>query len=160
KAEPRAFVVLTAKGVEVSKFDTLVEAVRGASDGDTIEVRGNGPFVTEPILINHSLVIRAGPGFHPIIKLSATMEGKPDLITISAPLVVEGLELQREDKGASGSVHTMFGLHGGALYVSNCRLASTPIGALMTARRDGPARCEFRNCVLITGGAPCAVWLK
>ena len=30
------------------KFDTLAEAVLGASDGDTIEVRGNGPFVIDP----------------------------------------------------------------------------------------------------------------
>ena len=46
KAEPKAFVVLGGKGIEVRKFDTLAEAVQGASDGDTIEIRGNGPFVT------------------------------------------------------------------------------------------------------------------
>src|SRR5205085_11219566 len=31
-------------------YATLAEAVMGASDGDTIEIRGNGPFVTEPIV--------------------------------------------------------------------------------------------------------------
>ena len=54
KPEPKAFVVLGGKGVEVRKFDTLAEAVQGASDGDTIEIRGNGPFVTEPITIKQA----------------------------------------------------------------------------------------------------------
>ena len=44
--------MLLAAGKE-RKFDTLAEAVQGASDGDTIEVRGNGPFVSEPIKIRN-----------------------------------------------------------------------------------------------------------
>ena len=72
KPEPKAFVVLGGKGVEVRKFDTLAEAVQGASDGDTIEIRGNGPFVSEPITISESaLTIRAGEGFRPVIKLKS-----------------------------------------------------------------------------------------
>ena len=43
KSEPNAFVLLGAKGAFERKFATLAEAVRGASDGDTIEIRGNGP---------------------------------------------------------------------------------------------------------------------
>ena len=46
KPEPKAFVVLGGKGVAERKFDTLAEAVQRASDGDTIEIRGNGPFVS------------------------------------------------------------------------------------------------------------------
>ena len=53
KAEPKAFVVLGGKGVAERKFDTLAEAVQAASDGDTIEVRGNGPFVSEPIQLGN-----------------------------------------------------------------------------------------------------------
>ena len=63
KAEPKAFVLLGGKGVAVGKFDTLAEAVQAASDGDTIEIRGNGPFVTEPVSFGkRSLTIRAGDG--------------------------------------------------------------------------------------------------
>lgn len=40
-----AFVLLAA-GKE-QRFDTLAEAVLASSGGDTIEVRGNGPFVSE-----------------------------------------------------------------------------------------------------------------
>src|SRR4029453_305917 len=42
KSDKGAFVVLAE--VKERKFDTLAEAVLAASDGDTIEVRGNGPF--------------------------------------------------------------------------------------------------------------------
>ena len=51
KPETGAFVLLGGKGVAERKFDTLAEAVQAASDGDTIEIRGNGPFVSEPINI-------------------------------------------------------------------------------------------------------------
>src|SRR5262245_19278333 len=86
KAEKGAFVLLGGKGVEVRKFDTLAEAVQGASDGDTIEIRGNGPFVSQPINIARTaLTIRAGQGFRPVIKL---------MLQTDAPLVLEGLELQ------------------------------------------------------------------
>src|SRR5262245_40949155 len=61
RAEPGAFVVLSGKGVAEKKFDTLTEAVRNAGNGDTVEVRGNGPFVTEPIVIRgRALTICAG----------------------------------------------------------------------------------------------------
>src|SRR5262249_37834447 len=59
KPEPKAFVVLGGKGVPERKFDTLAEAVQGASKGDTIEVRGNGPFVSDGVAIGQNLVIRA-----------------------------------------------------------------------------------------------------
>src|SRR5262249_38983073 len=65
KPEQKAFVVLTGKGVEARKFDTFAEAVLGASEGDTIEIRGNGPFVSDGVTIRQPLVIRAGEGCTP-----------------------------------------------------------------------------------------------
>src|SRR5262249_27379587 len=38
-ADKGAFVVLGGNGAEAGKFDTLAEAVKRASDGDTIEIR-------------------------------------------------------------------------------------------------------------------------
>src|SRR4030095_16533154 len=73
-----AFVVLTGKGIEARKFDTLAEAVLGTNDGDTIEIRGNGPFVSEPLRIGkQALAIRAGEGFRPVIKLAPPKDGRP-----------------------------------------------------------------------------------
>src|SRR5262249_48046979 len=95
KAERGAFMLLAA-GKE-RKFDTLAEAGGAASDGDTIEIRGNGPFVTEPVSIGaRVLVIRAGAGFRPVIELSAAgSQAALPLLESRARLVLEGLELRR-----------------------------------------------------------------
>jgi len=99
-AESDAFVILAGEGEENRKFDTLAEAVASANDGDTIEVRGNGPFVSHPVNIREtSLVIRAADGFRPVIKLSPEgVKAVRPLLNTSAPLVLEGLELQRVDQ--------------------------------------------------------------
>jgi hypothetical protein len=94
RAETGAFVLLDGKGVELRKWDTLAEAVQGASDGDTIEIRGNGPFVCKPIRIERSLTLRAGAGFRPVIKPSSEGIENEYLLTITAALVLEGLEVQ------------------------------------------------------------------
>ncbi len=93
--ERGAFVVLGGKDVPERKYDTLADAVQGASDGDTIEIRGNGPFVTKPILVHHrSLIIRAGAAFRPLVMLDPD-EPKEYLIRSNdASLVLEGLDLQ------------------------------------------------------------------
>src|SRR5262249_52876599 len=70
KAEHGVFVVVGGKGVAERTFDPLEEAVQAASDGDTIEIRGNGPFISDGMSIQHSLVIRAGNGYTPSITLS------------------------------------------------------------------------------------------
>jgi hypothetical protein len=124
-AEPKAFVVLTGKGVEVRRYDTLAEAVRGAIDGDTIEIRGNGPYVTEPIDIkNQSLIIRAAHGYRPVLKQSAeAVEKGLPLLEISTPLVLEGLELQwMSQTSRAGGLHGMLISHEAPLWMANCRL--------------------------------------
>src|SRR5262249_54029103 len=92
KSDKGAFVLLAA-GKE-RKFDSLAEAVLGASDGDTIEVRGNGPFVTQPVdLGNQALTIRAGTGYRPVIKgdASGAAWDRSYLLRSQRPLVLEGL---------------------------------------------------------------------
>lgn len=152
KPEPKAFVVLTSKGVEVRKFDTLTEAVQGASAGDTIEIRGNGPFVSDGVTIGQPLVIRAGEGYTPTITLSqAAADKNIALLTTSAALVLEGLELRRIG-GAKGQVEnrgpTLLRTSGkGALHVSNCRfvLKTDGPGGGQVIVSDSPV-CTIRNC--------------
>src|SRR5262249_48724345 len=147
------FVLLGGKG-EVGKFDTLAEAVQRASDGDTIEVRGNGPFITGPIKITHpSLVIRAAGGTRPVIRFSDEGNKADDpLIRAAGSLVLEGLELQRFDtqNRSRGTVpvhlvHTT----GRSLRVANCRFLACqdpdkprPQGCIWTET----AVTEIRNC--------------
>ena len=48
KRETQAFVILSSKGVQLGKFDTLADAVVSASDGDTIEVAAMGRLSAMP----------------------------------------------------------------------------------------------------------------
>jgi hypothetical protein len=99
EGERDAFVLLSATGVFERKFATLAEAVRGSSDGDTIEIHGNGPFVCAPISISNALTIRAGKGFRPRI-IRAEIQPRDDfLLETVAPLNLEGLELESPDFG-------------------------------------------------------------
>jgi serine/threonine protein kinase/endonuclease YncB( thermonuclease family) len=151
KPEPGAFVRLGGKGVAERKFDTLAEAVESASDGDTIEVRGNGPFVSQPIKVTRALCIRAGAGCRPVIQLSpeAIAEGA-DLLETLAPLIVEGLELQRVPQAPNEHKGKAIILARAPLYVANCRfLATRPWG--LPVINYGPI-CELRNCEIIGGG--------
>jgi len=161
-----AFVMLGSKGVVERNFNTLAEAVVGASDGDTIEVRGNGPFVIEPIEISHALTIRAGAGFRPVIT-DKTQIPMPDrgLLVAHGPLRLEGLELRRSSRASC--ILTA----GGPLCVANCRLLiqpqwgtcihcfvgcllrncelSSPEGAALSVGCDSDASIVVENCLLV-----------
>ena len=122
--ERGAFVLMGGKGVPERKFDTLAEAVLGASDGDTIEVRGNGPFLSDGVATKNALVIRAGEGYTPSITLSqASADENIALLNTSASMALEGLELRRMG-GAKGQFEerrpTLVSARGnGALRVSS-----------------------------------------
>ena len=111
KPEPNAFVVLGGNGVPERKFDTLAEAVQGASKGDTIEVRGNGPFVSDGVTIGNPLVIRAGEGYKPSITLSKASADK------NIPLV---LHIRPAGAGRPGAApDRRSGVRGGAVILSS-----------------------------------------
>src|SRR5262249_25483290 len=58
------FVLLS--GGKERAFVSLPEAIGEARSGDTIEVRGNGPFVVPSIRLARALAIRAGVGYQPV----------------------------------------------------------------------------------------------
>ena len=62
------FVVLDAKGAVRGGYGSLADAVGNSQEGETIEIRGNGPFASEPISLSTRRTIRAGQGFVPVIK--------------------------------------------------------------------------------------------
>jgi len=138
--EKGAFVLLAA-GKERG-FDTLAEAVQSASSGDTIEVRGNGPFLSEPIdLKRTALTIRAGDGFRPAIHLSPEASQRTgSLLATNAALTLEGLELHRSppqhpEKGGWTAVNS----NEAPLRAANCRFRA-PI------RANPSPLVVFHNC--------------
>jgi serine/threonine protein kinase len=151
---PPPFVILARNARAEGTFATLAEAVTAAQSGDTIEIRGNGPFVSDPInLGKKALVVRAGEGFRPVIELSpARGQGAIPSLDTRAPLVLEGLELRRigEECYKGGPVPLMVRARGAPVRAANCRFVAFPDRVAVTA--DQSPLCELRNCELLSAG--------
>ncbi|MCI0358197.1 MAG: serine/threonine protein kinase [Planctomycetaceae bacterium] len=149
-ASARPFVVVARDGRAAREFDTLAEAVAAAGDGDTIEIRGNGPFESPRITIgDKSLCIRAGSGFRPVVRVDP---GSPNPKGIlfwhnKGRLVLEGLDLQNMANVPDPGYATIL-VSQGPLQVANCRLVLKHGGVAVTG--NGPVR-EFRNCEFLGG---------
>lgn len=126
--EPDApFVLLGARGAFERTFATLADAVQGASDGDTIEIRGNGPFETAPIDLKvKALTIRAGEGYRPHLRHQPTdPKSIEPVLTTSGRLVLEGLILERgANPGAKLWLENsaVVNVHGAPFRLANCRV--------------------------------------
>jgi eukaryotic-like serine/threonine-protein kinase len=114
------FVVLAGKGQPERSFATLKDAVDKAQAGDTIEIRGNGPFRTAPIFLDKALNLRAGAGYRPV--LVHTTDGS--LLYTTAPLVLEGLEFHSFGHKHKGNASHWALLHanGTSLRIAHCRI--------------------------------------
>jgi hypothetical protein len=156
------FLVLPRAGGQGRAFSTLPQAVEAAGDGDTLEVCGHGPFVTDTITVNKRLTIRPGElkpgeGAWPELRLSegAIAEGKP-LLESTAPLILEGLHLElanarpwapevREERLVVAN-HAPF-------YATNCRFIISRKGeqqhGLTAVRAIEPPTCILRNCLFL-----------
>ncbi len=152
KPEPDAFVVIGGTGVEERRLRTLADAVLCACDGDTIELRGNGPFVTDPVTISdrRALTIRAGKGFRPVLRLTPGLgEDHPHLLSTCGPLILEGLEIQCQRIPTAKSSIGFSGISaiGGVLRVANCRFV-TPMRHAIYA--SSSHRAIVRNCEFLS----------
>jgi formylglycine-generating enzyme required for sulfatase activity/WD40 repeat protein len=157
--EKDAFVVLDTQGSDVHKFDTLAEAVQNSSAGDTIEIRGNGPFFTDPMHVRQPLVIRAADGFRPLIQANPKITLIHDLPLLEAHdlLVLEGLDVRTSPAQSvwpctrSGCARLLSSK--GGIRAANCRLFFCPhvTGGPLEAKSDG----DLRNCLLVGDGAVC-----
>ena len=132
-------------------FASLNEAVAAAQSGDAIEVRGDGPFACEPIHVaaGQALTIRAGTGFQPVLTLQPKDGPIEDpLLETDAPLVLEGLTLERLQPWGGGVGHpernALLLAWKAPLHAANCRfLTRTPCVGIWAIES---AVCELRNC--------------
>ena len=121
RSENGEFVLLDGEDSE-RKFNTLAEALAGSSPGDTIEIRGNGPFVTRPVVLDRALTIRAAIGFRPVLALDPE-QNKTALVFLRshAPLILEGLEIRRIGPNTTGQWQAIIQSQD-KLSLVNCRL--------------------------------------
>jgi hypothetical protein len=143
----RPFVVLSRQGSVPRACANLSEAVGMSRPGDTIEVRGNGPFVMAPVTIARPLVICAGAGFHPVLRHDGRDFAHP-LISTHRALALEGLQLEGAGFGSWKEGRFVVISARGPLAVAGCRLQITHDGACIAY--NGP-RLEVRRSLLLRG---------
>lgn len=163
-AEP--FVVLARRDRPEWRFAGLAGAVAAARSGDTIEVRGDGPFVCAPLdLQDKALSIRSGKGNRPVLELDGNVR-LPDsqsLFTTRASLVLEGLDIRRDDRKRKEDPHYVFLIvsREASLRLANCRFiiqapaqySSFVVGASSSTVIDA------RNCLFVTNVGSTLNWV-
>jgi serine/threonine protein kinase len=148
------FLIRASEGRPEKAFAGLADAVAAAQSGDAIEVRGNGPFVSPPVNLNDkALTIRAGPGFRPVIQLSKDeLPPSTPLLWTHAALVLEGLDLRRDDRGREKTAHVEYVINsnGAPIRLANCRFE-------VNFKENGGAVVAFssplfeaRNCLVVS----------
>ena len=162
--DPEPFVVIPADRKKVFPCETLKEAVDTAIAGDIIEVRGNGPYVTEPITITgKALTLRAGNGFAPVIQLSpAGIKAAATLLETNAPLTIEGLEFQRlgADDPKVVQPRKLLESRRSPLFLSHCRfLMNGRESRYAVLAQESPA-LEVRNSFLNGEFIHALYWLR
>lgn len=146
---PASFAVLGKTG-DQRTFATLAQAIDQATSGNTIEIRTNGPIALEPIhLQDKAMVIRAAPGFCPVLCGKSPKTSSVPLIRTEARLVLEGLDL----RGGGAALPCLLSSRRATLAIANCRLSHT--GAEPMIVLDEPPQCELRNVLLHSAYSPC-----
>jgi hypothetical protein len=142
------FVILAQDKRAETWYPTLADAVKAAQSGDTIEIRGDGPFESGPVdLGNKALSLRASAGARPTLRFVSADERKyARFIQTKAPLSLEGLEFDRAGD-ASKQIAYLIDSTDQPLRMANCRL----IHGLNTLAVIGD-KVEIVNC-LICGSA-------
>src|SRR5262249_2369037 len=144
--------LLGGPGKAESTFATLAEAVAAARDGDTIEIRGNGLLVSQPIdLRSKPLTLRAGQGFHPVLALAPEVpRTEAPLLRTQAALTLEGLEFHQDSRATIRgqlSYNQISSLRA-PLAIANCRflLKSPPTVLASAVGAEQCPSCQLRNC--------------
>lgn len=155
QAESEAFVLQGGKGVPERKFNTLARAGAAARDGDTIEIRGNGPFICQPIQIRASpLTIRAGHGFRPVIQQDVKhVQAGDAMLKTDKTLCLEGIELHVMGPPLKEGRPWPILVHGigrnARLFVAHCRFLGNEANGL-PIHADEAASLEVRNSEVLT----------
>src|SRR5581483_3617340 len=104
------------------------DAVEKAHSGDTIEIRSDGPFLTEAVnLGTKALAIRAGERFVPVLLLKP--EITVPMIRTAAPLTIEGIEFQRQAPDEKGGPYHAISAFGSSVRLAHCRISAKGDGS-------------------------------
>ena len=140
-------MILSRPNRPETPLESLVQAVAWAQSGDSIEIRGDGPFAVPPhVLQDKRLTIRAGTGFRPVLVPSPELKTWQPFFDTNAALVLEGLEFRvngQPNELPEHQYHYLFKTRG-PVHVANCRFVAQR-GRFGTMRAEG-SPCELINC--------------
>ncbi len=171
-----SFAVFDDEGELIGSFASLLEAAEAAPDGSRIEIRGDGPFVVEPMTLpQQELTLIAAEDAEPVLRFELEEEHEEDVTCLFAEghLSLVGLTLTCEvveEAVFPSLVHASEG----DFYADTCRFIIGPQGSCLVGNTehsvtlidcelhaiggdcvelftDGQHRVEFEDC-LLTGG--------
>jgi formylglycine-generating enzyme required for sulfatase activity len=136
-------------------FDTLKEAIAAAEPNDTIDIHGNGPFVSTFLKVTRPLRIRAASGYRPVI----TFQHEPlekfwlGMLEVAAPLTLEGIEFRYARPGKGGVVQAVLAKED--LRMNNCRIV---IQGDANALAVNYGTTELNRCEILVNSWSCFRW--
>ena len=151
--DQQPFVIMADGSQSSQSFGDLPTAIRTARDGDTIEIRGNGPFFCQPVnIVDKRLRIRAAPNCRPVLEMQADAAGseKP-LLRTNQLLVLEGIVLHRLSSFTTNRFQPRNALvfsNQSELWVAHCRFVFNQ--HLSGIRTEYSSLCQIRNCNFIS----------
>jgi hypothetical protein len=171
------------EGRSDSRHDRLESALAAAKPGETIVVRGDGPFYAAALVIDKPVTIRAEQGYRPVfvyrrpkdrlgidVDVTAQPNAKNLFVVQAGPVILEGLALQMDSPSIAAKVNWTVIECGptAELRLLNCSLSESTRGAsLGVVLRQSP-RAFFRNTLFVgfnpaievTTGKQCNMLMK
>jgi WD40 repeat protein len=143
------FVLLNDTIAVETSYESLTQAIAAAPYGATIEIRGNGPFVTPALdLGERALVLRAGAGFEPVLQLdeASRAAGLP-LVATHAALTLEGLHFRHIDEAnIKTDSNYLICVRGAPLAATHCRFFAVSNRNFSALWLENSPRAEVRHC--------------
>jgi hypothetical protein len=146
------------------RFDSLEEAVAASKPGETIRIEGNGPFKLPHIVLNHDIVIQAGPGYLPkmlydvgINRIGVRARPSRDdvcymLKVAKGTTTLEGLKIEMNPTDVSPKIDwAAVRVAGGNLRVLNCTFSDADKKVTALIQMQEPGQVSISNTMLIGG---------
>ncbi|MGL5094583.1 MAG: hypothetical protein ACRDD1_03295, partial [Planctomycetia bacterium] len=158
-AHPEKERYIVADAQQEAKFTTLALAVAAAKSGETILIRGDGPYPVGGLSVDKPLTIRAAHGFTPVFKygrpvdklgveidIRKSADARCMLIVKADKVTLEGVRVQLETPLSETAEWCAIRSDGKSLRMLNCTISEArPRGSIALELVDAP-RVFLRNC--------------
>ncbi len=159
-AIPRGDVaILAADGTVRTLFESLTEAIAELDDGDTIELRSEGPFrLDSAVRTQLPLTIRSADLDRPILEIDVSI-AETAALTCHDALRLEGVVIRCVTNVDEGGIDSIIRSEGDSVEITNCRFeipeSMTDMTCITSARTS---KMEVTNTVFAGNGSTAIGW--